>query len=484
MARASDLTQQIMRIIQDKGKGKKTGPGLFDVIAAAKEPDKLGRKRDAARLDIRSRKSRPGLEENNLHTLVIRDGPGAPKGTGIVLREGMEFADVELAGEIALDDHVKKKTDEFLEERSDADVDIMAIYDKFVERHRLTSPANTTRKREQARPHLASFFPGRLGDLLYESGLLYIDHHAASAQDADKLRTLTNSAIQHLKILEESLAFHYNSLSKPPAVRRYFLIPLHKKYRSEIFLTCDLFERLNIAARDHLVWDMERNAWKPDPVVEPDLEIVERYNELYFWTGTRDQTIVPLEWGVGRAAGSIDARNGIIYRSPPGASETNKRVEPSKMFPPMAKMAAEWERADQLIRCPYVLHDENGDPIHDMTSRFDRVCRKAGLPWVNKHVLKHTGTTILTHAGVDIVSLAGAYCTTPETLANEYRHLNFLWVNARTSLQRKLKLEWKDLKRLSPESSEAWRARAERVAARAARSAERRRQKKEKANGP
>jgi hypothetical protein len=127
MARASELSQQIMLITQRKGKGKKTGPGLFDVIAAAKGAGTLGRPNKAARLDIRSRKTRPGLEENNSHVLVIRDGPGAPKTTGIVLREGMELADVELAGEIALDDHLRKKNDEFLEEHSDADVDVMAM---------------------------------------------------------------------------------------------------------------------------------------------------------------------------------------------------------------------------------------------------------------------------------------------------------------------------------------------------------------------
>jgi integrase len=269
------------------------------------------------------------------------------------------------------------------------------------------------------------------------------------------------------------MTFYYNTLSKPPDKRKYFLIPLVKNSRSEVYLSWDQFDRLIKAARDHLKWDQTTNGWEPDSVIEPDLAIVERYLWTYFYTGTRDMTIVPLEWGSGLTSGSIDAPNGIIYRSPPGADETNKRVEPSHLLPPMAKMVKEWERADQLIRCPYVFHDEKGEAIHDMTSRFERLCRKAGLPWVNKHVLKHTGVTLLTHAGLDSVSLAVAFSTFPETLGKEYRHLQFLWIKARTSSQRNLKLEWKDLKRTSPESSEAWLARADLIAARAERRARR-----------
>src|SRR5665213_856612 len=58
MTRASDLSRQIMRITQSKGKAEETGPGLFNVIAAAKKENKIGRPKREARLGMRSRKTK------------------------------------------------------------------------------------------------------------------------------------------------------------------------------------------------------------------------------------------------------------------------------------------------------------------------------------------------------------------------------------------------------------------------------------------
>ncbi|MBX9927246.1 MAG: hypothetical protein K2Y05_12885 [Hyphomicrobiaceae bacterium] len=468
MAKASPLSQQIMKVLQSEGKAVTTGPALYDVLGAVKAAGKLGRPQSAPRLAVRSRFSRPGLMEKNSHVLVIRDGNRPPVTTGIVIRPGMELCDIELAGKIALDDHMIKANDAFLEENSNVDVSVKTILNRWIDRHEGTASKMDTQRRRADRDSLLSFFvENRLGDLEYESGLAYIDHHIADAADAEKRRTMTNSAIKHLKMLRKAIDFFYESLSKKPDERRHFLIPKVKKQRSEIFLTWDQFNRL-LKATQGWEWDSAQNCWKPDLMFEADLAIVERYLLIYFYSGTRDRTIVPLEWGVGLDAGSIDARKGIIYRSAPGADETNKRKEPSHLLGTLRKKVVEWEQADLILQTPYVIHDAAGEAIHSMTGRFERVCRKAGLEWVNKHVLKHTGTVLLSHAGLDLTSLAVAHNTKEQTLQDEYRHLQFLWVKARTSSQRNLKLDLDDLRKTSPESNDAWKARAARLAARRA----------------
>lgn len=472
MSKASPLTQQIMGILQKNGQGVETGPSFHNVIAAVKAPKKPGRPKMEARIDVRSRFSRPGLTEKNSHVLIIRDGNRPPISTGIVLRPGMDYDEVKLAGDIALDDHNEKAKDRFLGENSSVDVSLRVIVDGWIDGHANTAGRRNTERRRANRDHLESFFEeGRLGDILHGSGLAYIDHHISGAEDPEKRRTMTNSAIVHLKMLKAGIDYFYNNLSKQPDERRFFFIPKNMNLRSEIFLTWDQVDRLLKSATLGLEWDAAANDWKPDPVFESDLVITERYLHAYLYTGTRDETIVPLEWGVGLGAGSIDARRGIIYRSAPGSEETSKRREPSHLLGTMKKKVIEWERDDMLLQTPYFLHDEAGEAIHNMTNRFQRVCRKAGLPWVNKHVLKHTGVVLLSHAGLDLTSLAISHCTTEKVLQTEYRHLQFLWVKARTGSQRNLKLDFEDLKKASPESNDAWKARAALYAVRQARKA-------------
>lgn len=135
MSKASPLSQQIMSILQKKGQAVETGPKFHDIVAAVKSEAKTGRPKKQARLDIRSRYSRPGLEEKNSHVLVIRDGNKPPVSTRIVIKPGMDPREIEIAGEIALDDHNRKEQNRFLREHSSVDVGLRTIVDGWIDAH-------------------------------------------------------------------------------------------------------------------------------------------------------------------------------------------------------------------------------------------------------------------------------------------------------------------------------------------------------------
>jgi hypothetical protein len=103
-----------------------------------------------------------------------------------------------------------------------------------------------------------------------------------------------------------------------------------------------------------------------------------------------------------------------------------------------------------------VLHDTTGGEITSMKSRFDEVKRRAGLSWMRAHDLKHTGVTLLTHAGLDIRVLATSMSTLAGTLEAEYEHLQFIWMKPKTTTSVDLDLSLAALEKTSPKSSEKW----------------------------
>jgi integrase len=453
MSKSSKLSRQIAEIMQDNGVvAGDTGPRFNDLLSAAKRKNKTGRQPDPPRLMIRKRPDAAPV-------IVIRRYDLPDKTTGVVLRPGTDPVEAELVANIALKDYKEAANDAMLHEESSVDVSLKDIVDDWITRHASTTSTARTKLRQSDAQNLDGFFAEQcLGDIVWGSGLAYIDHRLEGVIDENKRRTLRGSAIVHLKMLRKAIEFFYANLSKQPDERRYLHIPTSEHKNSELFLGWDELKRI-LDACQGWEWDVDNCCRKPENTFEDDLAIVERYILLYFY-GSRDINILPLQWGKNDDGGWIDAGAGIIYRSAPGSKETNKVAEPSHLIGTLKQKVLEWELEDQLLGTPYVIHDPDGEEITCMRRRFMRVLKKAGLEGVNKHVLKHTGVTLLTHAGLDINTLAVSFSTKAHTLQTEYKHLNFLWLKPKTSTSVDIDLTIEALERTSPKSTADWQARA------------------------
>jgi integrase len=457
MSRASKLSHQIMAVLQEKGEAVETGPEFIEVLAAAKKrKDKKGRPVEGSRLVLVKKKSKSPV-------IKIREKGKADKTTGVIIRPGMDPVEAQLAAEVIHMDHRKDARRRLLGEVSDADVALKQIVDDWIVAHACEASEQTNTQRKRDAGHLEKGFAcQRLGDVRYGSGLAYISYCIKGVEDEDKVRSLFNSAVSRLRMLRKAIDDFYCNLSEEPEFARYFYIPDKKKYRSELYMTADQLMRLLKAAQGWK-YDPETGQWTEDP--DPDLLVVERYILIYFYSGTRNATILPLQWGINLEGGSIDAKAGIIYRSAPGADETNKRAEPAHLLGTLRQKVVEWEEADLQQGWSHVLHDTEGNEISSIKRRFNKVREKADLEWVSGHTCKHTGVTLMSHAGLDINTLAVSMCTTSWTLQNEYKHLHFLWLRPRTTVSVDVGLDLESLAKSSPPSNDAWKAKAARIAA-------------------
>ena len=447
MSRSSKLTQQIQRILREKGEVlEPTGPTLEGLIAARKRNEtkgsKAGRKFLGPRLVIKS------------GAIKIKYDGERIKTTGVVLQPGMIAADAELAADVALDDFKQELAARDRDEISCEDVELRTINLKWINDHASKASPVLNRTRRLWVDQLEGDFPAsRLGDVLWDSGNVYINKVLEGVVDDGKRKTLHNSAVEKLYLQLTAIEYYYNNLTYPPDRRKSYEIPTRFKRKSEIFLTYDQLMDLLKAAEG---WrrDERTREWIWDP--DPNLFVVRRYILIYFYSGTRDKTILPLKWGMDLESGSINAEQGIIYRKANGTTSTHKRATPAYLLGDLKDEVKKWEREDMEKGWIHVLHDATGGEITRMKSRFDEVKRRAGLPWTRAHDLKHTGVTFLTHAGLDIRVLATTMSTLPTTLENEYEHLQFIWMKPKTTTSVDLDLSLAALEKTSPKSSEKW----------------------------
>ncbi|MBR1133293.1 hypothetical protein [Bradyrhizobium iriomotense] len=453
MAKASKLARQLQRILREEGElpPGETGPNVINIVAAAdrraadgKKPQ--GRKFDPPRLVVVGR------------TVKIRHA-GKDKTTHIVVKAGMDARQIELAANAKLMDFKDELDAKDRGEVACEDTDLKPIVDKWIGDHAASASKSLNEARERFGRHLDKHFPvKRLGNVLWSSGNEYIKGLVEDVEDEDKRETLHNTAIERLNMLATAIEYYYASLTVQPDRRRTFEIPSKIKRKSGLSLTWDQLMRL-LKAAEGWRWDPE-TGWIED--YDPDLVVVGRYALIYFYSGTRDKTILPLKWGTSSEGGCIDAAKGIIYRKPSGARKTHKRAEPAHLLGTLKEKVKEWEREDSAHGWDNVLHDTSGNEIANVKTRFDKVKAKAGLDWMRAHDLKHSGVSILTHAGLDINVLASAMSTTAETLRREYTHLDFLYLKPKKTTRRGLDLSLEALRKCSPPSREEWKKRAAR----------------------
>jgi hypothetical protein len=428
VARSSKYTRDLMRALRNTGHDRRTGPTAAEVIRAADEPVRPGAKKKAPRPYVKKRKDGPPV-------VYVRAGDDR-KSLNVVLRKGMSLKAVEIAVDLQLAKYKTKRDAEDLEERSPEDLTLSAIYDRWVETERNTKSAGVNYNRALYGRHLFDHRKDmRLGDLTYEFGHNYVDHRVDELPPGAKKDSATVYAIMHLRCFQSALDLYYAGV-RTDEIRR-FAMPEFEKEKFAFYLTWDWLMRLIMVARGW-EWDLANECWlkRWDEasgrwVLCYDRgrrdEALVRYICLYTFSGTRDSTIPTLAWATELGEGTIFAAEGIIVRRPPGHERTNKRAEPAHLIGPLPSLVKRWERDDQLLLTPHVIHGPAGEKVDDLRNRFDAVAARAGLPWLTQHHLKHTGATLLTYAGLSRDDLADAFSTLASTLYRDYVHLQFLW---------------------------------------------------------
>lgn len=449
MSSSSKFTRKLQKILRKKGKAPgQTGPSLENLLAAAKRQASSGKAK-------RGRPQAPPRLIIKGNAIKIKYSGQRIETTQVILCAGMDPIEAELVAESALEDFIEKQDAIDRQEVSPEDVELKTILKTWIDLKSSSVSAELTEQRKRFAASLDRDFPvKRLGDIVHGTGEKYIKIVIEGVTDEDKRQTLHNTAINRLNMQLAAINYFYDNLTQPPDHRKTYFIPRKFDRHSEIYLAWDLLMRL-LKAAEGWRYDPDTGEWSADP--DPDLLVVRRYILIYFYSGTRDATILPLRWGSGFDGGFIDAKNGIIYRKPLRGGRTHKQAKAALLLGTLRDEVKRWEAEDKEKGWLNVIHDTAGAEIRDMSPRFDKVALKAGLPWVTAHDLKHTGVTLLTHAGLHIDVLASAMSTTSETLKETYEHLEFIWLQPRAmTASVDLDLSLEALEKTSPMSGEHW----------------------------
>jgi len=144
-----------------------------------------------------------------------------------------------------------------------------------------------------------------------------------------------------------------------------------------------------------------------------------RFILIALYTGTRHETILRLQWMASTSGGWFDLDNGILYRRPQDAVETNKRRAPSPIPPRLMPHLQRWRR----LSTQYVI-EYDGKPIASQIRRAWTGARgMAGLGGeVTPHVLKHTCATLMLQNRVSTWDVAGVLGTSEAVIRKTYGH--------------------------------------------------------------
>lgn len=153
------------------------------------------------------------------------------------------------------------------------------------------------------------------------------------------------------------------------------------------------------------------------------LSYVSRFILLGLYTGTRHATILKLRWYEAPDAGWLDAERGIIYRAGKAEKQTRKRRTAARMPDRLLAHVRRWHRMDLAQGPQTAVIRYKGRPIERQQRGWDAVVKEAVLGAdVTPHVLKHSATTWLLRAGVDLWDVSGLTSTSMKTLETVYGH--------------------------------------------------------------
>lgn len=145
---------------------------------------------------------------------------------------------------------------------------------------------------------------------------------------------------------------------------------------------------------------------------------VARFILIALYTGTRDDAILNMRWGVNSEGGWFDLDRGVMYRRGLGQRETNKRRPPAPIPDNLVPHLHRWRRI--TVQGPveyadrFILKERRG---------FKRARELGGLGEdVTPHILKHTCATWLLQSGVSTWDVAGYLGTSEAVIRKTYGH--------------------------------------------------------------
>jgi len=144
-----------------------------------------------------------------------------------------------------------------------------------------------------------------------------------------------------------------------------------------------------------------------------------RFVLIGFYTGTRHDAILRLQWMPNTTGGWFDLGTGMLYRRPQDAIETNKRRTPAPIPPRLMPHLRRWQK----LSTQYVV-EYDGKPIASQLRRAWNGARAmAGLgPDVTPHVLRHSCATLMLQNRVSTWDVAGVLGTSEAVIRKTYGH--------------------------------------------------------------
>ena len=153
------------------------------------------------------------------------------------------------------------------------------------------------------------------------------------------------------------------------------------------------------------------------------------------YTGSRPGVVCRVLWLPSAQAPFVDLESGVLYRRGREVAEKRrKRTPPVKLSPRLLAHLRRWRRLDldrsaleigeqESFSSAGVIHWK-GRPVGELAGRgFEGCVRDAGLPTViTPHWLRHTTTTWLMEANVELWAAAGFLGMTQSTLERHYGH--------------------------------------------------------------
>jgi integrase len=457
---AVDLLEVMVRRLVLDGIPISRASSMADIAWALeqKRRRKRGRRPVGPRLVLRTR--------GNLRVVYIRHGSHRET-TYIEVEKGEDFR-TQPGALAALAEYVEKEVRRILNRILMRDITMSTVYVEYLDEHKPGKNAHSLDRDNYERieaicAQLERYNGGStLEDITIDEGRRYTAWRLDQAcqgqpegADLDEIRRgATTTAASHVGVFIEVLNWFYDRHRlghiriKRPKVRR---APVK-------WLTWDQIMRL-LRAANGLVFDEDGHIVGRH-ALRARYSCLRRVIVIYFYGGTRNNNIRQLIWGKHLTFGHIDTNTGKIVRQGPEAPVTVKRRGTSDLIGSLATLAPKWEAADRARRGSSrqlfinIVHDEDGLGLARgrINTLFRELRDLAGLPWAKPHMLKHSGVTLCTKAGMSREDISVAFSTAIDTLEENYTHLEADWRRPRDFNPRNLRLL--QLRRFSEQSVE------------------------------
>ncbi len=132
-------------------------------------------------------------------------------------------------------------------------------------------------------------------------------------------------------------------------------------------------------------------------------------------TGMRLGELTALEWS------GIDFKRGIIKVD--NKKEHHTKNYEARVVPMNENLAAVLHKVPRRVDCPLVFYRQDGSPFSKMRTSFGNAVKRAGIPHVRFHDLRHTFASHLVMCGVDIRTVQELLGHNDIRMTMRYAHL-------------------------------------------------------------